>query len=74
MTENLTLGYKKNYQKKAKTVFKKKLNQEVEKSWSYQLNCLRGYFDLSSKTYGDFFFFEKKIQKTTSVNFVGPDP
>ena len=34
-------------------------------------NCLGGYFDLSSKTNGDFFF---KFKKYKSVNFVGPDP
>ena len=34
-------------------------------------NCLKGYFDLSSKTHREFFF---KFQKITSVNFVGPDP
>ena len=33
--------------------------------------CLGGYFDLSSKTYGEFLF---NLQKNTSVNFVGPDP
>ena len=36
-------------------------------------NCLKGYFDLSSKTYRDF-FLKKKFQKITRIYSVGPDP
>ena len=78
MPENLTHGYKKNHQKRAKNFFLfKKLNQEVKKrAVLFNKQCLGGYFDLSFKTKRDLFFFLKKksFKKITSVNFVGPDP
>ena len=52
----------------------KKSTRKWKRAGLIKKKCLGGYFDLSSKTYWEFFFKKKKFQKNTSVNFVGPDP
>ena len=72
MPENLTHEYKKNHQKLQKQFSCWKISTKKWKSAGLiNKNCLKGYFDLSSKTSREFFF---KFQKITSVYFVGPDP
>ena len=77
MPEKLTHGYKKKSSKNSKKLFFfKTITQEVEKSWSFNKNCVLEdilIYHLRLKE-NFFFFFLKKVSKILSVNSVGPDP
>ena len=69
------MGTKKIIKKEQKTFFYLKNSiKKWKRAVLFNKQCLGGYFDLSFKTKREFFFFFKKFQKITSVNFVGPDP
>ena len=72
MPENLTWVQKIIKNSKNSFFCWKKLIRKWKRAGLINKKCLGGYFDLSSKTYRDL-FLKKKIQKITSVNFVGPD-
>ena len=47
----------------------------MEKSWSFNKNCvLEDILIYHLRLKENFFFFEKKVSKILSVNSVGPDP
>ena len=75
MPENLTHGYKKIIKKQQKTVFFVKKTQLGSRKelilliYSVVEDILIYHLRLKKN-----FFLKKKFQKTTSANFVGPDP
>ena len=69
------MGTKKIIKKRQKTVFFKTITQEVEKSWSFNKNCvLEDILIYHLRLKENFFFLKKKFQKILIVNSVGPDP
>ena len=66
------MGTKKIIKKSTNSFLVEKFNQEVEKIGHINKKCLGGYLIYHLRL--EEIFFEKKFQKMTSVNFVGPDP
>ena len=74
MPENLTKGYKKNHQKQQKTVFfVKKIQSGSRKELFSLINSVMEDISIYHLRLKGIFFFKRKFQKITSVNFVGPN-
>ena len=75
MPANLTHGYKKNHQKTAKnSLFIQKIQSRSRKELVLLINSVLEDILIYHLRLKEIFFFGKKLQKITSVNFVCSDP